>query len=90
VVEAVGDRCEVLVDTGVRTGADLVAARALGASAAMIGRPYLYGLMAAGEPGVDRVLEILRSEYTRTMQLLGVVRTDALCAEHVSLDGIRI
>lgn len=85
VVDAVGDRCEVLIDTGVRTGADLVAARALGASAAMIGRPYLYGLMAAGEPGVDRALDIFRAEFTRTMQLLGVVSTDDLLADHVSL-----
>jgi L-lactate dehydrogenase (cytochrome) len=85
VVEAVGDRCEVLVDTGVRSGADLVAARALGASAAMVGRAYLYGLMAAGEPGVDRALDILRTEFTRTMQLLGVLSSDQLGAEHVSL-----
>jgi L-lactate dehydrogenase (cytochrome) len=87
VVDAVGDRCEVLIDTGVRTGADLVAARALGASAALVGRPYLYGLMAGGEQGVDRALQILRSEYVRTMQLMGVVRTDDLGAEHVSLRG---
>jgi L-lactate dehydrogenase (cytochrome) len=85
VVDAVGDRCEVLIDTGVRTGADLVAARALGASAAMVGRAYLYGLMAGGEAGVDRALEILRAEYVRTMQLLGVVRTSDLGAEHASL-----
>jgi L-lactate dehydrogenase (cytochrome) len=81
----VGDRCEVLIDTGVRTGADLVAARALGASAAMVGRPYLYGLMAAGEAGVDRALEILRDEYVRTMQLLGVTATESLTAEQVTL-----
>jgi L-lactate dehydrogenase (cytochrome) len=85
VLDAVGDRCEVLIDTGVRTGADLVAARALGASAAMVGRPYLYGLMAAGEPGVDRALEILRDEYVRTMQLLGVTATERLTAEQVTL-----
>jgi L-lactate dehydrogenase (cytochrome) len=85
VVEAVGDRCEILVDTGVRTGADLVAARALGASAAMVGRAYLYGLMVAGESGVDRALDILRTEFIRTMQLLGVVSSAELGAEHVSL-----
>jgi L-lactate dehydrogenase (cytochrome) len=85
VVDAVGDRCEVLVDTGVRTGADLAAARALGASAAMVGRAYLYGLMAAGEPGVDRAIEILRTEYTRTLQLLGVTSSDDVGAEHASL-----
>ncbi|HHU10049.1 MAG TPA: alpha-hydroxy-acid oxidizing protein, partial [Intrasporangiaceae bacterium] len=85
VVDAVGDRCEVLVDSGVRSGADLAAARALGASAAMIGRPYLYGLMAGGEAGVDRALEIFTAEYHRTLQLLGVARTDDLGAEHASL-----
>ncbi len=85
VVEAVGDRCEVLVDTGVRSGADLAAARAMGASAAMVGRAYLYGLMAAGEPGVDRALDILRAEYTRTLQLLGVAGTDELTAAHACL-----
>jgi L-lactate dehydrogenase (cytochrome) len=85
VVDAVGNRCEVLVDTGVRTGADLAAARALGASAAMVGRAYLYGLMAAGEQGVDRALEILGTEYRRTLQLLGVTSTSALGPEYASL-----
>ncbi|MGW7531234.1 alpha-hydroxy acid oxidase [Amycolatopsis sp. NPDC054798] len=85
VVDAVGHDCEVILDTGVRTGADLVAARALGASAAMVGRAYLYGLMAAGEQGVDRAIEILGAEYVRTLRLLGVVRTDEISAEHASL-----
>ncbi|MDK0524310.1 alpha-hydroxy acid oxidase [Streptomyces sp. ML-6] len=85
VVDAVGHACEILIDTGVRTGADLLAARALGASAAMVGRPYLYGLMAAGEQGVDRTIEIFDTEYTRTMRLLGVTSTDELSAEHASL-----
>ncbi|MFE3170434.1 alpha-hydroxy-acid oxidizing protein [Amycolatopsis sp. NPDC059235] len=85
VVDAVGDDCEIILDTGVRTGADLVAARALGASAAMVGRAYLYGLMAAGEQGVDRAIEILRAEYTRTLRLLGVVRTAEISSEHATL-----
>lgn len=85
IVDAVGDRCEVLVDTGVRTGADLVAARALGASAAMVGRAYLYGLMAGGELGVDRALEIFGVETRRTLQLLGVTRADELSAKHATL-----
>lgn len=85
VVDAVGDDCEIILDTGVRTGADLVAARALGASAAMVGRAYLYGLMAAGEQGVERAIEILRAEYLRTLRLLGVKRTDDITAEHASL-----
>jgi len=78
VVAAVGDRCEVLIDTGVRSGADLVAARSMGASAALVGRGYLYGLMAGGERGVDRTVEILTSQARRTMQLLGVPAIDEL------------
>ena len=59
VAEAVGDRTEVWVDTGIMSGADIVAALALGADATMVGRAYLYGLMAGGERGVDRAAEIL-------------------------------
>jgi len=62
----------VLVDSGIRHGADLVVALALGADAGLIGRAYLYGLMAGGEAGVDRALELLADQFTRTMQLLGV------------------
>jgi L-lactate dehydrogenase (cytochrome) len=72
IVDAVGDSVEVLVDGGVRSGADVVAAVGLGAKAAMIGRAYLYGLMAGGERGVDRALSILRDDVVRTMQLLGI------------------
>jgi L-lactate dehydrogenase (cytochrome) len=71
VVDAVGQRAEVLLDTGVTSGADVIAATAMGASACMVGRAYLYGLMAGGERGVARTLEVLQSEATRTMQLLG-------------------
>jgi L-lactate dehydrogenase (cytochrome) len=71
VVDAVGQRAEVLLDTGVTSGADVIAAAAMGASACMVGRAYLYGLMAGGERGVTRTLEILQAEATRTMQLLG-------------------
>jgi len=85
VVDAVGDRAEVLVDTGVLTGSDVVAAVGLGATGVMIGRAYLYGLMAAGERGVDRALDILRTELVRTLQLLGVPRVDDLGPAHVSL-----
>jgi L-lactate dehydrogenase (cytochrome) len=71
VVDAVGDRAEVLVDGGVRSGADVVAAVALGARACLVGRAYLYGLMAGGERGVRRAVDILASEIGRTLQLLG-------------------
>ena len=72
VVDAVGDRTEVWVDTGVLHGADVVAALALGATTVLVGRAYLYGLMAGGEAGVDRAAEILTDQARRTMQLLGV------------------
>ena len=70
--EALGDGPTVLIDSGIRHGSDLVVALALGADAGLIGRAYLYGLMAGGEAGVDRVLELLAGQFTRTMQLLGV------------------
>lgn len=71
VVHAVGDAVEVLMDGGVRRGAHVVAALALGARAVLVGRPYLYGLAAAGERGVARVLGVLEEEMRRTMVLLG-------------------
>ncbi|MCJ0890973.1 alpha-hydroxy-acid oxidizing protein [Rhodococcus sp. ARC_M5] len=71
VVDAVGSDAEVYVDTGISTGADLIAAVGLGATAGMVGRAYLYGLMAGGQRGVTTALDIFRSEATRTMQLMG-------------------
>ncbi|HXY26799.1 MAG TPA: alpha-hydroxy acid oxidase [Acidimicrobiales bacterium] len=71
IVRAVGDDAEVLVDGGIRSGADAVRAVGLGARAAMIGRAWAYGLCAAGQPGVDRVLTLMRQDVDRTMRLLG-------------------
>jgi 4-hydroxymandelate oxidase len=71
IVQAVGGRMQVLVDSGFRRGSDLVKALALGAQAVCIGRPYLWGLGAFGQPGVERVLEILRGETRATVQQLG-------------------
>ena len=71
---AVGDRAEIFLDGGVLSGSDVIAAVALGADAVLVGRAYLYGLMAGGERGVARAGEILRKEAIRTMQLLGVSR----------------
>jgi L-lactate dehydrogenase (cytochrome) len=85
VVAAVDGRAEVLLDTGITDGADIVAAVANGASACMVGRAYLYGLMAGGERGVDRALAILADQITRTMRLLGVSRLDDLTPEHARL-----
>jgi L-lactate dehydrogenase (cytochrome) len=78
VVAAVGDDAEVLVDGGIRRGSDVVKAIALGARAVLVGRPYLYGLAAAGRPGVEQVLDILRDEMTRTLALLGCPGVEAL------------
>jgi L-lactate dehydrogenase (cytochrome) len=71
VADAVGDRIEVICDGGVRRGSDIVKAVALGATACMIGRAYLYGLAAAGERGVDGVLKMLATDVERTMALSG-------------------
>ena len=83
VVEAVGGETEVYLDTGIMSGADVVAAIAHGARFTWIGRAYLYGLMAGGRAGVDRAIEILTTEVTRTMRLLGVSTLDELTPEHV-------
>lgn len=85
VVDAVGDRAEVYVDGGILAGSDLVAAVALGARAGLVGRAYLYGLMAGGERGVQRVADILRTEVTNTLALLGVTRVEDLRRDHVRL-----
>ena len=82
IVEAVAGRTEVLLDTGIMDGADIVAAVANGATGCLVGRAYLYGLMAGGERGVDRALSILRDQVTRTMRLLGVTSLDELTPGH--------
>ena len=72
VVDSVGDKLEVFIDSGFRRGTDIIKALALGARACLIGRPYLYGLTAGGEAGVARTIEILRSELERDMALMGI------------------
>ncbi|MFC4224096.1 alpha-hydroxy acid oxidase [Lysinibacter cavernae] len=84
VVREVGNDTEIHLDTGIMSGADVVAAVALGAKFTMIGRAYLYGLMAGGREGVDRAIEILQSEIVRTMKLLGVNSIDELNPSHVT------
>jgi L-lactate dehydrogenase (cytochrome) len=71
IVDAVGDKIEVWFDSGIRTGIDIMKAMAMGAKGTMIGRAYVYGLGAAGEAGVTRALEILKSELDVTMGLCG-------------------
>jgi L-lactate dehydrogenase (cytochrome) len=85
VVAAVGDRAEVYLDGGILDGADVVAAVAFGARACLVGRAYLYGLMAGGEQGVQRVADLLGAEIRRTMQLLGVTSTAELTPDRVRL-----
>jgi len=70
--EAVGPSICVLVDSGIRHGADVVTALALGADVGVLGRAYLYGLMAGGTAGVDRALDLIAGQFRSTMQLLGV------------------
>ncbi|AZS37685.1 Putative L-lactate dehydrogenase [Microbacterium lemovicicum] len=84
VVREVGSDATVMVDTGIMNGADIVASIALGAKFTLIGRAYLYGLMAGGRQGVDRTIEILRSEIERTMTLLGVASLEELEPRHVT------
>lgn len=83
--EAVGDDAEIYLDTGIMSGADIVAAVALGANACLVGRAYLYGIMAGGERGVARAADILRTEVERTMALLGVASISDLGPQHVRL-----
>jgi L-lactate dehydrogenase (cytochrome) len=85
IVDAVGDKAEILLDTGIMNGGDIVAALALGAKACLVGRAFLYGLMAGGERGVDRAIAILTEEMTRTLRLLGVPSIRELNSSHVSL-----
>ncbi|HEV7627984.1 MAG TPA: alpha-hydroxy acid oxidase, partial [Streptomyces sp.] len=85
IVDAVGERGTVMLDTGIMNGGDVVAALALGADFALVGRAYLYGLMAGGEAGVARAIEILAAETERTMKLLGVTTIGELGPGHVRL-----
>jgi 4-hydroxymandelate oxidase len=84
VAEAVADRIPVLLDGGVRRGTDVVKALLLGARAVMIGRPYLWGLAAAGEDGVSDVLRLLRAEVHRTMALLGAADVGKLRGDQLA------
>lgn len=84
VVREVGNEYEVHLDTGIMSGADIVASVALGARFTLVGRAYLYGLMAGGEAGVNRMIEILGEQITRTMRLLGVNSLEELNPGHVT------
>lgn len=83
VVAAVGGQAEVLVDSGIRRGSDIVKAICLGARAVLCGRAYVYGLAAGGEAGVTRALEILRADVERSLKLLGGTSVDSLDKSYV-------
>jgi L-lactate dehydrogenase (cytochrome) len=84
VARELGGDTEIVLDTGIMSGADIVAAVALGARFTLVGRAYLYGLMAGGEAGVDRAIEILSEQVSRTMRLLGVTGLEELSPRHVT------
>jgi L-lactate dehydrogenase (cytochrome) len=84
VAREVGKDLEIAIDTGVMCGADIVASVALGAKFVLVGRAYLYGLMAGGREGVDRAIAILRDQTERTMKLLGVAALNELTTSHVT------
>jgi L-lactate dehydrogenase (cytochrome) len=87
VATEMGDDLEVMIDTGIMSGADIVAAIALGARFTLVGRAYLYGLMAGGRAGADKAIEILSDEIVRTLKLLGVRSLDELEPGHVTQLG---
>ena len=78
IVDAVGDRIDVIMDGGIQRGTQVLKALSLGAKAVGIGRLYLYALAAAGQPGVERALGLLRAEIERAMKLMGCVTIDQL------------
>jgi isopentenyl diphosphate isomerase/L-lactate dehydrogenase-like FMN-dependent dehydrogenase len=83
VIEAVGGRIPILVDSGFRRGSDLFKALALGATAVCIGRPYLWGLAAFGQAGVEMVLKILRAELRDVMMFAGTPSLKDISRSHV-------
>lgn len=87
VAREVGNDIEIHLDTGITAGADIIAAIALGARFTMVGRAYLYGLMAGGRAGVDRMIAIMKGDIERTMRLLGATSLEELTPHHVTLLG---
>jgi L-lactate dehydrogenase (cytochrome) len=85
VVAAVHGQTEILMDGGIRRGADIVKALCLGARAVLCGRAYAYGLAAAGEPGVNRAIEILRADVDRTLRLLGCPSVSDLDRSYINV-----
>jgi isopentenyl diphosphate isomerase/L-lactate dehydrogenase-like FMN-dependent dehydrogenase len=91
IVEAVGDQIEVLFDGGIRRGADVVRAMALGARAVLLGRGYAYGMAAAGDEGIERAIEIFRADIVRTLKLLGCPSVSQLDSSYIAMrPGFRV
>jgi isopentenyl diphosphate isomerase/L-lactate dehydrogenase-like FMN-dependent dehydrogenase len=85
IVDAVGDRAEVILDGGVRRGVDIVKALALGARACMAGRPFVYALAALGEDGMQRAIAIFKAEIDKALTLLGCNSVQALRRGYLSI-----
>jgi isopentenyl diphosphate isomerase/L-lactate dehydrogenase-like FMN-dependent dehydrogenase len=90
VVDAVGGQIPVFVDGGFRRGTDVFKALAIGARAVGIGRPYIWGLTAFGQAGVERVLEILRAELTLTMRQCGIASVSQITRASILKNGARL
>ncbi len=88
VAAAVGGRCSVMLDGGIRRGSDIVKALALGADAVLAARATLYGVFAAGEMGAQRAIEILAEELARTLQLCGIARIGDITADCLAGDDL--
>ena len=86
IVKEIDNRIPILIDGGIRRGTDIFKALALGASAVCIGRPYCWGLGANGQKGVEMVLDILKAELIRDMQLAGTISLDKISRNHISID----
>ena len=91
IVEAVGDKIEVLFDGGIRRGSDVVKAMGLGAKAVLLGRGYAYGMAAAGDAGIERAIEIFRADIIRTLKLLGCSSISQVNSSYVTTrPGFRV
>jgi L-lactate dehydrogenase (cytochrome) len=91
IVEAVGDKIDVIFDGGIRRGSDVVKAIGLGAKAVLLGRGYAYGMAAAGDAGIERAIEIFRADIIRTLKLLGCTSISQVDSSYVSTrPGFRV
>jgi isopentenyl diphosphate isomerase/L-lactate dehydrogenase-like FMN-dependent dehydrogenase len=91
ILEAVGDKTEVIFDGGIRRGADVVRAMAMGAKAVLLGRGYAYGMAAAGDAGIERAIEIFKADIVRTLKLLGCTSMSQLNSSYIAMrPGFRV